>query len=77
MRLGIDLGGSHVGIGLLNEKSEIIGKLEENLNEEEKKQIQTSLVQKIKRNTEQLLQNHGLTLESIEQIGIACPRYYL
>ena len=74
MRIGIDLGGSHVAIGLINEKNEIIRKVEENLTAEEKEQIEIALVEKIKKNTKTILEDKNLTMNDIEKIGIACPR---
>lgn len=74
MRIGIDLGGSHVGIGLIDESNNIIRKKEENLTEEEKANLETSLVEKIKRNTNELLDDSNLIMDNIEKIGIACPR---
>ena len=73
MRIGIDLGGSHVGIGLVDNKLELVDKLEENITEIEKEQIETSLVKKIKENTERLLSMKNVSIETIESIGIACP----
>lgn len=75
MRIGIDLGGSHVGIGLIDENNNIIKKIDENLTEEEKIKLEISLVKKIKRNTETLLNDSNLTMGNIEKIGIACPRH--
>lgn len=73
MRIGIDLGGSHVGIGLVDNKLELVDKLEENITEIEKEQIETSLVKKIKVNTERLLSMKNVSIDSIDSIGIACP----
>lgn len=73
MRIGIDLGGSHVGIGLINERLELVEKYEENLTEIEKKQLEISLVEKIINNTEKLLLKNSIKIEEIESIGIACP----
>lgn len=74
MRIGIDLGGSHVGIGLIDKKNNIIKKIDENLTEEEKNNLETSLVEKIKKNTQILLNDSELIVDGIEKIGIACPR---
>ena len=73
MKLGIDLGGSHVGLGLIDDNYKIIGKLEENLTSEEKNNLEVSLIDKIYRNTAKLLELQEYTMSNIESIGIACP----
>ncbi len=74
MYIGIDLGGSHVSVGLIDNNYKIIEKLEENLSEEEKITIETSIVNKINANIEKILKIRNISLEEIKQIGIACPR---
>lgn len=74
MYIGIDLGGSHVSVGLIDNNYKIIEKLEENLSEEEKITIETSIVNKINANIEKILKIRNISLEKIKQIGIACPR---
>lgn len=73
MKLGIDLGGSHVGIGLIDKKYKILSKQEENLTAEEKQNIDTSLIEKINRNTIKILELQHLAMDKIEHVGIACP----
>ena len=39
MKLGIDLGGSHIGIGIVNEKGYVVEKVEKRLLSKDKKNI--------------------------------------
>ena len=43
MKIGIDLGGSHIGIGLIDDEKNIIEKFEKDFSEDEKKNIIDSL----------------------------------
>ena len=74
MYIGIDLGGSHIAVALINNNNIIIEKIEENFKNEEKKAIETCMIEKIKKNTEQLLVRKGINISKVTKIGIACPR---
>lgn len=74
MKIGIDLGGSHVAVGLISEKMEIVDKVEENLTKEEKENLAEALVKNIEKKVGQILENNQINLSKVEQIGIACPR---
>ena len=39
MKIGIDLGGSHIGVALINQKNEIIAYKEHDWNEQEKEDL--------------------------------------
>lgn len=43
MNIGIDLGGSHVGVGLVDENGKILIKKEKDLNQEDKVQIEETI----------------------------------
>lgn len=73
MKIGIDLGGSHIAIGIINDNMELVEKFEENLTENEKKQIEKCIIAKILNNTAKLLSMKNLDIKQIEKIGIACP----
>ncbi len=79
MKLGIDLGGSHVAVGLIDDEYKIIEKKEENIRlvseEEHDSNInrQNILVDKIKKNIKDLLDDCNISMQDIENIGIACP----
>ena len=72
MKIGIDLGGSHIAVGLIDEDLNITQKIDENLNAEEKENLKEMLVPKIKEKIEQIILKSGN--RSIKEIGIACPR---
>jgi len=71
MKVGIDIGGSHIGIGLINNSGEIITKLEQNIEKEEniKDKLESFIVSSIMK----LLDEKKMTLNEIELIGIAIP----
>lgn len=56
MRIGIDLGGSHIGLGLV-EGEKILEKKVHNFSSEEKIEIESFLEKWILESLEQLLQN--------------------
>ena len=74
MKIGIDLGGSHIATGLINENLEIIEKLDENFTLDEKENFEEILIEKIVKNINTILEHNNILLEQIELIGIACPR---
>lgn len=71
MRIGIDLGGSHIGIGIIEDNGKIIEKYETDLlsKEQIEEQIETIIVETINR----LRKKMGITIDNIETIGIASP----
>ena len=71
MRIGIDLGGSHIGVGLVDEEK-ILYKYEKNFTKEDKEDIK----QTIKSCISEAIQNISKVEESknIEMIGISTPR---
>lgn len=71
MRIGIDLGGSHIGIGLIN-NGEIIRKNEYNFSKEDKENLEEVINKIIGQEIDDILQI--LDVEQIEMIGISAPR---
>ena len=67
MKIGIDLGGSHIGIGVVD-NNEIIEKVEKPFTEEEK----TKIIDTIERFTVEKVNEFGQNF-NIESIGIAVP----
>ena len=51
MKIGIDLGGSHIAIGVIDKNGQIIEKFEKRLLEKEKKNIKKSIEDYIVENT--------------------------
>ena len=66
MKIGIDIGGSHIAIGLVNEQGKIIDKIEEELVEREN--IAQYIVDYVDKAIEKLTKN-----VDIQGIGIAAP----
>ena len=76
MKIGIDIGGSHIGVGLVKDEGQLIsqesidldvGKLETEV------KIKNFILESIYRMISELLKKQNLTINSIEKIGIAAP----
>ncbi len=72
MKIGIDIGGSHIGIGLVKEEK-IIASKEKILDREARKDMKQTIIGSTKELITSLLREHNLPLEAIELIGIAAP----
>ena len=68
MKIGIDLGGSHIAIGVVDNKGIIIEKIEKRLTSVEKKNIKKSIEEYIIENVNNLSKKYKVT-----SIGIAIP----
>ena len=68
MKIGVDLGGSHIGIGIVNEKGYVIEKSERRIMQKDRKDIkniiENYMVEKIK---------DIIETNEISEIGIAIP----
>ena len=73
MKIGIDLGGSHIAVGLINDDYSILEAEEQNFSAEEKQNLGNVIVPKIKESVTKLLESKNLLVSNIESIGIACP----
>lgn len=69
MNIGIDVGGSHIAVGVVNENYEIVTKKEHTWNEEEKIDLSESIQIYIKRFINEILEQNY----EIEKIGIGFP----
>ena len=69
MNVGIDIGGSHIAIGLVNDKNEIILKKEHNWAEEEKINLLNSVEEYSKQYIKAIIQEDN----NIKKIGIGFP----
>lgn len=72
MKIGIDLGGSHIAVGLINEKAEIVQKEEKDLLYVKGK-IEDMIIHTIVQNINKILEQNDLTISQIEEIGIGSP----
>ncbi len=72
MKIGIDIGGSHIGIGLID-GSAIVDSREKNFNQEDKVQIEKTILNSIQEMIKELLEANQLSLKNVELIGIAAP----
>lgn len=70
MKVGIDIGGSHMAIGVINERNEIIEKYEKDYTEEEKSNIIPTIEKYIIETINKIKNIHNI---EIEKIGIAVP----
>lgn len=73
MKIGIDIGGSHVAVGLVKKDGNIIIKKEKNLNSEDKKNITKVIEETIAISINKILSESNMKIEEIEMIGIASP----
>lgn len=68
MKVGIDLGGSHIAIGVVNNKGRIIEKVEKRILDNEKREIEKTIENYIFEHISELVKKYNIT-----QIGIAIP----
>lgn len=73
MRIGIDLGGSHIAIGLVDDNLEIIEKRTYYMNDRKSEILEDYIVSSIKDGIKAIIKSADIELEEIEQIGIAVP----
>lgn len=72
MRIGIDVGGSHIGLGIIDAQNKLIIKEEKDYNfrQDDMSEI---VIQNIVDLLKQVLFKQNLTIENIKKIGIAFP----
>ena len=68
MKIGIDLGGSHIGIGIVENNGKIIEKVEKRLMSKEKRNIKKSIERYIIENVKKMQEKYEIT-----EMGIAVP----
>ncbi len=72
MKIGIDLGGSHVACGIV-EENELRDCIDYNYNDEDKENLLDAIIDYIEEGIHYLLKNNGIDWDSIDLIGIASP----
>ena len=72
MKIGIDVGGSHIGLGIINENEKLILKREKDY-DTHKIDMSDIVLKTIQELIEQSLQEKQINIKEIENIGIAFP----
>lgn len=72
MRIGVDLGGSHIGTGLIDGVN-IIAIKDKILTREDRSNIELTIVNEISKMIKELCRENNIKVEDLEIIGIACP----
>lgn len=73
MKIGIDLGGSHIAIGLVDDNLEIIEKRTYYMNDRKNELLENYIVSSIKDGIRAIIKSADIKVGEIEQIGIAVP----
>lgn len=71
MKIGIDLGGSHIATGLVDNES-VIKKCEYNFSSEEKENMEQTLHRVVNEQIDTVLK--CCSMDKIEKIGVSLPR---
>lgn len=73
MNIGIDIGGSHIGVGLVGASGKIINKKEVDITEKDKKNIEKMIINTIIEFVKKIFKEQDVTSKEIGYIGIASP----
>lgn len=73
MKIGIDIGGSHVGVGLVDENGNIIIKREKDLVKKEELNLKSTIIYTVIQYINELMFEKNLNINEIKYIGIAYP----
>lgn len=76
MKIGIDIGGSHIGVGLVKDDGKLISQKSIDIDIaklETEIKIKNFILESIYKMISDLLKKQNLTIKSIEKIGIAAP----
>ena len=71
MKIGIDLGGSHIAVGLVDNENHIVAKKEYNWTEEEKNNLAENIEKYCKKMIKEIMEENNLL--QVEKIGIGYP----
>lgn len=72
MKIGIDLGGSHIGIGLI-ENDKILILKERNFNRQDRENLKDNIIKYTQKMIFEILKEKNILISDIELIGIASP----
>ena len=70
MKIGIDIGGTHLAVGLVNNRGKIIYKEEKDWTEEDKKDMKNAIKKNILNIIKSILKKTNTNIETISKIGI-------
>ena len=70
MNVGIDIGGTHIAVGLVNSRGKLICKIERDWTLEDKKNMNSAIKNNIITLVKNILEKSNITLEKITKIGI-------
>ena len=73
MNIGIDIGGSHIGVGIVGSSGKIINKKEVDITEKDKKNIEKMIINTIINFIKSILKEQDINVKEIGYIGIASP----
>ncbi len=73
MKIGIDLGGSHVGVSIVNKSGEIIAKKELDIKPKDKEDSENFILVSMLKLINKVLDAKNMSIKDIELIGIAAP----
>ena len=73
MKIGIDIGGNHVAVGLINLTGRIVCKTEKDIVNMGDLQFEKKLVDTIIEQIQYVLEKKNLDITNVSQIGIAVP----
>ena len=76
MKIGIDIGGSHIGVGLVDKKGELISKESRDINISkiyDEKRVESLIIDIIENEIKILLERNDFTVGDISKIGVAVP----
>lgn len=72
MKIGIDIGGSHIGVGLI-EEDELKDTVDKFFSVEDRNDIENAILRNIDELVNKLLIKNNISMQSIKSIGVACP----
>lgn len=75
MKIGVDLGGSHIGVGLIDGSSLVEAK-DKILERKDRIDIESTIINSITNMANELCKENNIDISDIELIGIASPRNY-
>lgn len=73
MKVGVDLGGSHIGVGLIDGIN-IVDSEDRILTRSDRIDIEITIINEITRMVNFLCEKNNIKVEDLELIGIASPR---